>query len=266
MEPAKQSSSTKRKVEDEVVVVVVDPPAKSAKEEPLIDPVHWRAFDSKLWNAGEYAGRSKFGKFGTRLYGPDKRPAVVKMPRMTVAFEPSAWTEEKEEMMRKKGKVVKSPLAADRTTDKWTLQCFVSEEVEAWYRGNVEEPLCEDIFEQGVYPNVKSAEAVSGKLSESSIVKTDDQSGRPVMTFQMKSERGATVAPMKLFDADTLEPLPDGTKLGRGSEVNVLCNFSESFCGAQLSVYAKPLAVYVSHLVRPANLDPKAYRVGRFED
>jgi hypothetical protein len=230
--------------------------APAAKTEKLEEATNWRKFDTTKLNAPVYsASKGQYGGwYGERTYGPEKRTVLVTGPAMRVLYDPDVWNDEKQAKWGKD----KGALKADRKSDKWNVELEASEPFVKWlfaYRTAVAAGIRAklDTFIDPEHPDFEDMDVKTIASKFYDLAKKDSD-GRWVFKIDGRCEVGAKDVPLVLEDKEGA-PMPDGTKVGRGSLVVPVFRAGEDFVNKtfqNIKVYVKPVKFVVLEHVPPS--------------
>lgn len=199
--------------------------------------------------------RNQYGgvNFSSRL--KNGGPFVLLLPRMTVAYVPSVWDEEKQ---AKYGKEKDKQLNPDRKSEHWSLKCECTDRTVELFHEKIIKPLASRLCESRhlLWPNDMGKLKLDDPAQFQSLIispfKRDGE--RNYLHFDALSERGNFAHfPVPLIDAKTGEHLPPHAVLGDGSEISCAASFSRGYAGASsgVKIYVSPVVIYVHKLCDP---------------
>jgi hypothetical protein len=238
------------------------------KAQTVEEATNWRRFDVALLNVPTFnASKGNYGGwYGDFTYGPMKRTVLVTGPAMKVLHDPDVWDDEKQ---LKWGKD-KTPLKADRKTDKFNVEMEAPEPFVRWLfafrtaiAGGIRSQL--DTFIDPSHPDFEDMDikTIAGKFYE---LAKKDKEGRWVFKLDGRCAVGTKEVPLVLEDRDG-NAMPDGAQLGRGSRVVPVFRADSGFVSAgfkNVKVYLKPVKfVVLEHLppsakaIAPASVRPQ---------
>jgi hypothetical protein len=246
-----------------------EPEAKAAAVE---EATNWRRFDVAQLNAPVFSpSKGAYGGwYGDTTCGPAKRAVLVTGPAMRVLHDPDVWDDEKQAQWS----VDKTPLKADRKSDKFNVEMEAPEAFVKWlfaYRtalaGRIHAQL--GTFIDPGHPDFEDMDArtIAGKFYE---LAKKDKEGRWVFKLDGRCEKGAKDVPLTLETIDGAA-LPAGARLGRNSRVVPVFRADSLFVSAgfkNVKVYLKPVKFVVLEHAPPAAkaIEPASVRAQLDDD
>lgn len=195
------------------------------------------------------------GKFGGYLgkFDYDFMPFTFTTPFLTIAHDPSAWDDEKNERFGKKGEDGKpTPLDPNRKHDKWNVPLEVTDEFHVWLERDLQARMAELLFENRTkvkVPFVERAKDSSQLAFVFEALVKQEKSGKFVWSLDARSEKGQKSFPVKVKDFNTGAEISE--PVGQGSVVAAVVSASSCYINKSVKVYFTPQVIYVKKLVPP---------------